>query len=86
MLFANANALDVANVKKLATGLKLDMTQFNTCIDGGKYAAAVTKDAAEGADAGVSGTPAFFINGRPASGALPFATFQELIEEELATQ
>jgi protein-disulfide isomerase len=86
VLFLNVNALDLANVKKLATDLKLDMTQFNTCVDGGKYAAAVTKDAAEGADAGVSGTPAFFINGRPASGALPFATFQELIEEALAAQ
>jgi len=85
-LFANANALDLANVKKLATDLKLDMTQFNTCVDGGKHAAAVTKDATEGADAGVSGTPAFFINGRPLSGALPFASFQEAIEEALAAQ
>ena len=85
-LFANASALDLANVKKLATDLKLDMTQFNTCVDSGKHAAAVTKDATEGADAGVSGTPAFFINGRPLSGALPFASFQEAIEEALAAQ
>lgn len=86
VMFANNNALDIANVKKHAATLDLNLDQFNTCLDGGKYAAAVTKDVAEGADAGVSGTPAFFINGRPASGALPFATFQELIEEALATQ
>ena len=85
VMFANANALEVANIKKHAATLKLDMDQFNTCLDGGKYAAAVTKDTAEGVDAGVSGTPAFFVNGRPVSGALPFATFQELIEEALAT-
>jgi protein-disulfide isomerase len=32
---------------------------------------------------GVSGTPAFFINGRFVSGALPFEQFQSIIDEEL---
>ena len=86
VMFANNNALAVANLKKHAATLNLNMDQFNACLDGGKYAAAVTKDVAEGADAGVRGTNEFFINGRTASGALPFATFQELIEEALAAQ
>jgi protein-disulfide isomerase len=64
----------------------LDAAQFNTCLDGNKYTSAVSKDIAEGNQAGVSGTPAFFVNGRLASGALPFASFQELIEEALETQ
>ncbi|MFI5179306.1 MAG: DsbA family protein, partial [Vicinamibacterales bacterium] len=36
-----------------------------------------------GDDAGVNGTPAFFINGRVLSGAQPFEEFKRVIEEEL---
>ena len=86
VLFANTNALGVANLKKYATDLKLDADQFTACLDGGKYAAAITKDTAEGAQAGVTGTPAFFINGRFLSGAQPFASFQDAIEEALESQ
>jgi protein-disulfide isomerase len=32
----------------------------------------------------ITGTPAFFINGRLLGGAQPFPAFQELIEDELA--
>jgi len=39
---------------------------------------------ADGAKVGVSGTPAFLINGRFLSGAQPFSAFQEVIDEELA--
>jgi protein-disulfide isomerase len=34
---------------------------------------------------GVSGTPAFLINGRFLSGAQPFSAFQEVIDEALAS-
>jgi len=86
VLFANGTALDLANLKKFAANLKLDTTQFDTCLDSGKYAAPISKDIAEGSQAGVTGTPAFFINGRFLSGAQPFATFQDAIEEALETQ
>ena len=36
-----------------------------------------------GQDAGVSGTPAFFINGRELTGAQPFEAFRRIIDEEL---
>jgi len=35
-------------------------------------------------DAGVTGTPAFYINGRMISGAQPFEAFKKIIDEELA--
>ena len=85
-MFANNSALAPDNLKKHAADLKLNTEEFNTCLDSGKHAAAVAKDAQEGAAAGVSGTPAFFINGRLASGALPFSSFQDMIEEALETQ
>ena len=48
VLFANGTALELANLKKYATDLKLDVTQFTTCLDSGKHAAAITKAALDG--------------------------------------
>lgn len=86
ILFANYSALEVANLKKYAADLKLDTAKFDACLDSGKYAQAVSKDTAEGTRAGVSGTPAFFINGRFLSGAQPFSAFQEAIDDALAAK
>jgi protein-disulfide isomerase len=83
VLFTKTSALDIANLKKYATDLKLDVNQFTTCLDSGKHVAQISKDMAEGAQAGVTGTPAFFVNGRFLSGAQPFASFQDAIEEAL---
>jgi protein-disulfide isomerase len=44
----------------------------------------VEADYRDGDDAGVNGTPAFFINGRMLSGAQPFDAFKKIIDEELA--
>ena len=41
-------------------------------------------DVADGKSLGVTGTPAFFINGRFLSGAKPFAEFAQVINAELA--
>ncbi|HLG20624.1 MAG TPA: thioredoxin domain-containing protein, partial [Bdellovibrionota bacterium] len=44
----------------------------------------VEHDIEDGANAGVSGTPAFFINGVLLSGAVPFENFKDIIDEEVA--
>ena len=41
------------------------------------------QDFREGQQAGVTGTPAFFVNGRFLSGAQPFEAFKAIIDEEL---
>ena len=86
VLFKHGTALTLDNLKKFAADLKLDTAKFNTCLESGKYAAAISKDMADGMKVGVSGTPAFLINGRFLSGAQPFSAFQEVIDEELASQ
>jgi len=86
VLFANHSALEVPNLKKFAADLKLDTAKFDTCLDSGKYADEIAKDMAEGSRVGVSGTPAFFINGRLLSGAQPFSAFQEAIDDALAAK
>jgi protein-disulfide isomerase len=82
-MFANPQHLAAADLKTYAVDLGLDVTQFNTCVDSHKYAAAVEADIEAGNDAGVNGTPAFFINGRMISGAQPFEAFKKIIDEEL---
>jgi protein-disulfide isomerase len=86
VLFKNGTALGLDNLKKFAADLKLDTSQFNGCLESGKHSGAVTADLQEGGQVGVSGTPAFFVNGQMLSGAVPFGTFQEMIEEVLASR
>jgi protein-disulfide isomerase len=67
-----------------ARTLKLDEKQFDSCLASGKYKAQVQQDAQEGTQAGVTGTPSFFINGVPSSGSQPLDTFARTIDEELS--
>ncbi|MBU2634064.1 MAG: DsbA family protein [Nanoarchaeota archaeon] len=84
VLFENQNALDVESLKEYAVDLNLDGDEFDDCLDSGKYEEEVKNDFQDGQSYGVSGTPAFFINGVSVSGAQPFSVFQQIIEEELA--
>ena len=48
------------------------------------YAPAIVEaDTKAGAEAGVNGTPAFFVNGILVSGAQPYEKFKEVIDREL---
>jgi protein-disulfide isomerase len=83
LMFANQQKLKVADLKEQAAGLGLNAETFNQCLDSGKHASDVQKDTEQGADYGVTGTPAFFINGRPLVGAQPYESFAQLIDDEL---
>jgi protein-disulfide isomerase len=83
-LFASPGKLGAADLKQHAAELGFDETAFNACVDSRKYQKDVDADMAAGSAAGVSGTPAFFINGRPLYGAMPIESFKEIIDEELA--
>jgi protein-disulfide isomerase len=82
-LFADQTRLGVGDLKQHASALGLNTAQFNDCVDTRKFAQQVDADIAAANAAGVSGTPAFFINGRPLSGAQPFEAFKKVIDEEL---
>jgi protein-disulfide isomerase len=69
---------------KLAADLGVDQGQFDACLGGGSYADKVAADSQEGIADGVTGTPAFRINGAPISGAQAFDVFQQQIEYYLA--
>jgi protein-disulfide isomerase len=82
-VYAAANA-PATPLDTFAGKAGLDVAQFESCVASGKAAPIVQSQADEGARHGVNGTPGFFINGRPISGAVPYATFVRLIDEELA--
>jgi protein-disulfide isomerase len=82
-LFQNQQQLQVANLKTKATELGLNAEAFGSCLDSGKYAKQVAADMEEGTAAGVSGTPALFINGRFINGAVPLEQITEVIDDEL---
>lgn len=85
-LFANPAKLATADLKQDAVELGLDPATFNACVDSRKYKSQVEDDIKAGDAAGVSGTPAFFINGRLLSGAQPFEAFKRVIDDELQLQ
>jgi protein-disulfide isomerase len=84
-LFANAPKAGPDDLKAYAKEVGLDSAAFDTCVRNGKYQSAVQKDIDEGGAAGVTGTPAFFINGRLLSGAQPLESFARVIDDELAS-
>ena len=78
----NAGAENVFTSFAIEAGL--DRTAFTDCLNSGKMETAVTDNTNEGMSFGVSGTPAFFINGVLVSGALPYESFEQGINGMLA--
>ncbi len=86
-LFENQDAWANGQAETIFIGyaaeLGLDKAAFGQCVQENRYEEAIMADLNEGIDVGVSGTPAFFINGRFLSGAQPFEAFSAYIEAEL---
>ena len=86
--FQNQKDMTPENVKDrtltLLDGTKVDKAKFTECYDGKKTLDKVKADMAEGQTVGVTGTPAFLINGRKLSGAQPFDRFKAIIDDELS--
>ena len=82
-LFAHAPKAGPDDLRRYAEQVKLDVAKFEGCLEAGAHKATVQKDVEEAGRLGITGTPAFFINGRPLSGAQPLEAFARIIEEEL---
>ena len=67
-----------------ATEIGLDGERFAACLENHETAAAVEADMEEALSAGITGTPAFLVNGRLVSGALPFEAFEQAVESAIA--
>ena len=61
----------------------MNADKFNKCLDSGEKAAAIQADQKAGSAAGVSGTPAMFVNGRFINGAVPIDQITTVIDDEI---
>ena len=83
LMFAEQATLSVPDLKDKAGRIGLDRGAFDACLDSGRHDETVRNDIRAGAAAGVSGTPALFVNGRPLTGAVPFEAIAATIDDEL---
>jgi len=86
LLWTSTGKLQVDDLKAHAATLGLDTTAFAQCLDSGRHDGLVAADLEAGKGFGISGTPAFFVNGRPLVGAQPFEAFAQVIDDELQRQ
>jgi protein-disulfide isomerase len=83
LMFEEQQQLAMEELKEKAVRLELDAEAFGECVDSSRFAEQVADDLREGSTAGVSGTPAMFINGRFLNGAQPFEAIAKVVDEEL---
>jgi protein-disulfide isomerase len=83
-LFANYRKLTRENILALAQGAGLDMTRFTADLGSSKYDAVIAKDMQDGEDAGVMGTPAFFINGKLYNGPMDVTSVKPILDAEMS--
>jgi len=93
VLFQNQRALTPPQLAEHARLVGLDGATFDACLSSGRHAARVDRGLADGAAAGVQGTPGFVIGkttsgdiveGTPIRGAQPVDTFRRIIDQMLA--
>lgn len=77
----NSGQLDEDYLAGIAEDLGLDVEEFLTDMNSKAAQDAVQDDFAEGQAIGVTGTPAFIINGVPVIGAQPTQVFRDTIEQ-----
>ncbi|MDJ0866743.1 MAG: DsbA family protein [Myxococcota bacterium] len=83
LIFENQREMSEEKYVEYATQLGLDVEQFKKDVVSAEIKARLDADQKEAERLGVSGTPAFFINGKYLSGAQPFDNFKRVIDEEL---
>ncbi|MAG30593.1 MAG: hypothetical protein CL908_06820 [Deltaproteobacteria bacterium] len=84
LIFENQRNLSVATFEGYAEKLGLDLDRYRRDVGDAAVKKRIDEDMKQASKLGVTGTPAFFINGRFLSGAQPFANFKRLIDEALA--
>jgi protein-disulfide isomerase len=79
-----APSLEGTAVVDAAVAAGADKAKLEACLADGHIKPMIDEDMTAGGDIGVTGTPAFFVNGRMLSGAQPIERFKAIIDAELA--
>jgi protein-disulfide isomerase len=84
LMFANLgeqpDALERPSLERYAVAAGLDPAKFAASLDGHTHKAFVDADSKVVDDAGITGTPAFVINGYYISGAQPLSKFKKIVD------
>ncbi len=72
------------NLTTIAGNLGMNTDQFKNCLSSTKYQKNVDQDMQDGQQAGVSGTPTFYINGTQLVGAQPYSSIKAVIDQALS--
>lgn len=76
-------AITTEDITSYASTIGLDIATFNDCFSNKKNTKKIDTDMADGQKVNVSSTPTFFINGQIVVGALPFASFKTILDQQL---
>ena len=82
-LFASGN-LSPPVFEQIAADLGLGVPKFQACLDSEQSRTAVVKDIEAARLLRIDSTPSFIVNGRLIKGAISFADFRKIIEQELS--
>jgi protein-disulfide isomerase len=82
-LFASKN-LSPTVFTQIANDLGLGLPKFQACLSSEQSRAGVVKDIETARIFRIESTPSFIVNGKLVQGALSFADFQKIIEQELS--
>ena len=80
MAFETKGQISRSVVQNIAGKIELDLNAFNSCLDAGRGLRVVTEDIKAAFDAGVTGTPTLFINGRKLRGVPKPWVLNELLK------
>jgi protein-disulfide isomerase len=94
-LFTNQSSLDRSQLSGHAKTLALDLPGFEQCLDSGRHGTRIRQSLADGQQAGVRGTPTFFLGHTDADGgslntpatlvgAQPYANFKQALDRLLS--
>ena len=82
-LYAVHGRVDRADVELFARELGLDVARVRHDLDTHAYRDAIRRDLDDARALGITGTPMFFVNGRPVHGNQSLAVFASTVDEEL---
>jgi len=82
-LYRREARFDEDDLQEIAREVGLDLKEFKRAMQSPAIDRRIEADLELAMQLGVSGTPAYFINGRPLEGAVPLLHFRLLIEDEL---
>ncbi|MEO8051051.1 MAG: thioredoxin domain-containing protein [Acidobacteriota bacterium] len=85
-LYANFRDINRVRILSWAREIGLDVKRFTADLDSHKYRNRVTTEEKQGEDAGVVGTPTFYIDGKKLNSSFEFATVDPVIQAELKTK